>query len=186
MSLPPSKDIPEGVASPDSVHQFYSAMPPTNSTRRVSAHELQTISDNSPGEIDARQPSWRDLFNFTTQSQIPRLIFTIFITIASACIQPVAAIIYGKIFTILALFGSGGLSGTDTLREISKYCLVLFILGLSAWFVELFFMGLWTTFGELQAQAIRQQIFASMLEKDMYWYDMRQDGIDSLLVRIET
>jgi ATP-binding cassette subfamily B (MDR/TAP) protein 1 len=41
-------------------------------------------------------------------------------------------------------------------------------------------------FGELQARTARREIFDSMLEKEMEWYDSREDGIGSLLIRLQT
>ncbi|KUJ18851.1 P-loop containing nucleoside triphosphate hydrolase protein [Mollisia scopiformis] len=41
-------------------------------------------------------------------------------------------------------------------------------------------------FGELQAKSLRLQMFEGMLDKNMEWYDLRQDGVGALMIRIQT
>jgi len=59
-------------------------------------------------------------------------------------------------------------------------------LGGAAWLIEGAFLSSWMVFGELQAKSVREQMFVEMLDKEMEWYDLRQDGIGSLLIRIQT
>ena len=44
----------------------------------------------------------------------------------------------------------------------------------------------WVTFGEQQARLIRVRMLRVLLRKDMAWFDGLEDGVDSLLVRIQT
>jgi ATP-binding cassette subfamily B (MDR/TAP) protein 1 len=64
--------------------------------------------------------------------------------------------------------------------------MALVILGAAAWVFEGAFLLIWITYGEIQAKNARQQLFTSMLDKDIEWYDLREDGIGSLLIRIQT
>jgi ATP-binding cassette subfamily B (MDR/TAP) protein 1 len=130
--------------------------------------------------------NWRSLFNFTTRHHVPNLLFAVFFSIISAFLKPTGAIFYGKIFTVLINFGTGILSPNEALRQISQWCIALVILGAISWPIEGAFLSLWITFGELQAKSIREKMFESMLEKGMDWYDLRQDGIASLMTRMQT
>jgi ATP-binding cassette subfamily B (MDR/TAP) protein 1 len=59
-------------------------------------------------------------------------------------------------------------------------------LGVAAWILEGILLSSWMVFGELQAQSARRKMFTGMLDKEMEWYDLREDGIGSLLIRIQT
>lgn len=96
------------------------------------------------------------------------------------------AIFFGKIFSIFTKVGLGNSSGHEALVAISKWCIALASLGGAAWLIEGTFLSSWMVFGELQAKSVREQMFVGMLDKEMEWYDLRQDGIGSLLIRIQT
>jgi ATP-binding cassette subfamily B (MDR/TAP) protein 1 len=183
MASQPSKASLESL---DSLHDIYSTMPSTTSIRQRSVLELPDLKDLEPIDNLNGKPSWRSLFNFTTRQHVFQLLLTIVFTILSSLLQPTGAVFYVKVFAVLTSFGSGTLNAHDTLQEIAKWCTALVILGIVSWFVEVGFLSLWMTFGELQAKSVREQMFTNMLGKDMDWYDMRQYGIGSLLVRIET
>ncbi|TAQ91114.1 hypothetical protein B7494_g532 [Chlorociboria aeruginascens] len=141
------------------------------------------IFDTAEDEIKA---SWRSLFEFTTRQHTASLIFAGAATIGGGVLRPVGAIFFGNIFSVLANFGNGSLDGRDTLHQISTWCLALTILGIVAWLLEGLFLASWMAFGELQAKSVRDQMFTGLLEKDMVWYDLRKDGIASLMIRIQT
>lgn len=148
-----------------------------------SAHELQPLETV---DIAERKPSWRSLFTFTKRSHTLAVVFALTSTLISACIKPAAAVFFGKIFSSFTQFGSGAINGQQCLHEISKWCIALACLGCLAWVVEGVFFSSWVAFGELQAKSIRTSMFEGMLDKDMEWYDLRQDGVGALLIRIQT
>ena len=113
---------------------------------------------------------------------IPALLLT---TIAGA-IKPAITIFLGYIFDELANFGSGSTTGDELLKNVSIWCIALTGLGIASMVVNGGFFCLWLVFGEMQAKSVRDTAFISMLEKEMEWYDLRTDGIGSLLVRIQT
>ena len=137
-------------------------------------------------DIEADTASWRSLFIFTTREHSAAIGFSAISTILAGLLKPTAAIFFGNIFSILAKFGGGTLDANGMLKEISTWCLALTILGLAAWVFEGFFLSAWIIFGELQAKSVRQKMFTGMLDKEMEWYDLREDGIGSLLIRIQT
>jgi len=47
------------------------------------------------------------------------------------------------------------------------------------------FWSFWMTFGESQAKSARDWMFEGKLDKGMEWFDVQQDGIGALLIRIQ-
>lgn len=146
--------------------------------------EIQT-PDVKPNE-DYGEPSWKSLFSFTTKRQIPNLCSAGFFTICSSLEKPITAALFGKIFSLWTQFGAGTLGGFETLHQTSKWCMALALLGSAAWVIEGMFYSQWLIFGEIHAKKVRQILFSRLLEKDMDWYDKRQDGIGALMIRIQT
>ena len=150
---------------------------------RDSSHELQSFEGNPNAGI--LKPSWRSLLEFTRRKHWLPLICAIIATTLAGLIKPALSILYGKTFATLTQFGGGNLSEEETLREISTWCLAVTALGIGAWVAECGLMTMWIVFGELQAKSVRQEMFASMLDKDMEWYDGLEDGIGAFLIRIQ-
>ena len=107
-------------------------------------------------------------------------------SILAGLIRPASAIIFGQLFNTLTDYGSDVIDAKEMLHRISTWCLALTALGIATWITEWLFFSMWMIFGELQAKSVRQQMFAGMLEKNVEWYDLREDGIAPLLSRIET
>jgi ATP-binding cassette subfamily B (MDR/TAP) protein 1 len=131
-------------------------------------------------------PSWRSLFLFARRHHIPIAISAAVWSIAAGAAQPVTAILYGKLFTEITEFGTGSLTPQQFLNNVSIWCSALAIAAGGAWVVNGASLSSWMVFGELQAKSARMKIFESMLKKELQWYDLREDGIGSLLVRIQT
>ncbi|KAH8816354.1 ABC transporter-like protein [Xylogone sp. PMI_703] len=130
--------------------------------------------------------SIRSLFGFTTRSHAPSLIAAIIFTIIAAVIKPAGAIFFGKIFSSLTAFAEGSIDAHSALHDISNWCIGLGVLGGALWLFLGLFLSSWMVFGELQAMNIREQMFVSMIDKDIEWYDLLDDGISSFTVRIQT
>jgi ATP-binding cassette subfamily B (MDR/TAP) protein 1 len=107
-------------------------------------------------------------------------------SIVAGFIKPTSAIIFGQLFNALTDYGAGAVDASVMLDRISKWCIALTALGGATWILEWALLSLWLIFGEIQAKSIRQRMFAGMLEKNIEWYDLREDGIASLLSRLET
>ncbi|EPE27653.1 P-loop containing nucleoside triphosphate hydrolase [Glarea lozoyensis ATCC 20868] len=131
-------------------------------------------------------PSWRCLFSFAKRKHIPTAISAAAWSIASAASQPVTAILYGKLFTEITGFGLGRLTAQQFLHNVSTWCIAVAITAGCCWVVNGASLSSWMIFGELQGKSARSRTFSSMLEKELQWYDLKEDGIGSLLVRIQT
>lgn len=130
--------------------------------------------------------SWKQLFAFTKRSHTGTLIAALIAAAFSAGFKTVLAVILGKIFDIIAGFGNGTFTGDEALARVSDWALVLLGMGIGNWIASTAFLALWVIFGELQACSVRENIFASLLSKDMAWFDFQSEGISSLLIRIQT
>ncbi|RFU34537.1 hypothetical protein B7463_g1772, partial [Scytalidium lignicola] len=128
----------------------------------------------------------RSLFEFTTRSHISSLAAAIIFTIIAGIVKPAGAIFFGKIFSSLTAFADGSSDAHDTLHNVSTWCIGLGVLGGTLWLFLGLFLSSWMVFGELQARSVREQMFIGMVHKEMEWYDLLDDGISSLMVRIQT
>jgi ATP-binding cassette, subfamily B (MDR/TAP), member 1 len=159
-------------------------MPTSENSHEGSPYELQTLDRNGP--VNKVKFSWRSLFVFTTRKHTLTIIVALISTIASSLLKPAAAIFFGNIFSSMTRYGAGTISIQVAVQQISKWCVALTALGVAAWLAEGVFLLSWMIFGELQAKSMREQIFTGMLDKNMEWYDLRNDGIGTLLIRIQT
>ena len=156
----------------------------TSDDGQHSSHELQSLEQN---DCEATtKPSWRSLFAFTTRQHWPPVVFATSSTIIAGLIKPAISIFFGKIFAVITSFGGRNLTGQEALHQVSIWCIGLTALGVGAWLAEGGVMAGWVTFGELQARCARQDLFATMLDKDIEWYDSRKDGTGAFLIRIQT
>ena len=129
--------------------------------------------------------SWKSLFYFTTKSQCKYLATAIVLSIISGLVVPFQAFFLGKLFLALTSFGAGLIDGEILLNEIIKYSIFLCSLGAANWVVSTLYFTSWLLFGELQGKNARLQLFQSLLEKDMMWYDLRKNGIEALMPGIQ-
>lgn len=147
------------------------------------SYELRPI--DRPETTEAK-PSWKSLFAFTSKAHLIFSVFSVSSPVLFGVLKPVSSIFFGKIFSVLAKLGSGTLGPKDALHQISLWCIGLTALGIAAWISGFALLSSWIIFGEVQAKCVRNKMFTALLDKDQEWYDMREDGIGSLLVRIQT
>ena len=147
------------------------------------AGDLEADSENNDL---AKHASWRSLFNFTSKRDSIPLLLALIFSIAAGIITPALAIFLGKIFDLFTNFGAGEIGGSDLVNKVSAYAIILAGLGTASGLLHAGYFILWLVFGELQAKHVRERLFDGMLEKDMGWYDMRTEGIDTLVSRLQT
>lgn len=134
----------------------------------------------------AKYASWRCLFNFASKRDTIPILLALIFSVAAGIVAPALAIFLGKIFNLFTSFGAGEISGSNLLKKVSAYAIILAGLGTASGLLHASYFMLWLVFGELQAKHVRERLFDGMLEKDMGWYDMRTDGIDTLVSRLQT
>ena len=148
------------------------------------AHKLQDEEEEENNL--ASHASWYSLFSFTSRTDIPPLFLALVLSIAAGLVAPALAIFLGKIFALFTDFGADEISGPDLLNRVSTNAFLLALLGITSGLLHAGYFALWLGFGELQARHVRERLFEGMLRKDMGWYDMRTDGIDALVTRLQT
>jgi ATP-binding cassette subfamily B (MDR/TAP) protein 1 len=130
--------------------------------------------------------TWRSLFAFTKWSHAALLAAAIAAAGVAAALKTVLAVVLGQIFDVIGAFGNGIQSGTTTVAEVARWAVILVMLGIGNWAANSAFVALWVAFGELQANSVRNEVFQSLLSRNIAWFDEQEQGISSLLVRIET
>lgn len=129
---------------------------------------------------------WTASFTFTQRGHYGVLCLAIFFATCSALVQPTVSIFMGRYSDALAQFG-GGFIDSGTLRDRTMVGVHAFIvLGCCTLFTNAGMFATWTIFGEMQAKSVREELFRSLLEKDLEWFEMRESGIASLLTRLQT
>jgi len=150
-----------------------------------SAKTTQTAS-KTEDDGAASPATWRSLFSFTNRHHISTVSVALILAIIGGLIKPAIAICVGEFFQDLASYGAGKINGAELTAKTSWWCVGLAVLGSVSWLINGSFLSAWMVFGELQARSAREKLFNSMLEKAMEWYDLQEDGIESLLTRIQT
>lgn len=152
----------------------------------ASTDHLSIVLDTTSSAHKPIRSSFKHLFSFTKWNQAAPLIAAITASVAFAAIKSIYPIFLGKIFNIVSDFGAGCRSGSDTLHDISHWSQILIGLAIVNCLSGSAFLLLWVIFGELQAKSVRQDVFKSLLSKNISWFDSLDQGISSLLVRIQT
>ncbi|KAF4120384.1 ATP-binding cassette, subfamily B (MDR/TAP), member 1 [Geosmithia morbida] len=134
----------------------------------------------------ATKSTWRHLFVFTKSSHIGTLVAAVSVCAATAGLKTILAVFLGKIFDVISDFGTGKKTGSEAMDGVRDWCLVLVGVGFGNWLVNSIFLALWIVFGELQAASVREDMLASLIRYELSWFDYQEQGVSSLLVRIQT
>ncbi|KAH7126990.1 P-loop containing nucleoside triphosphate hydrolase protein [Dendryphion nanum] len=132
-----------------------------------------------------KQAGLKSLFAFTTKEHIPILCCAFFFGTIVGLVFPALAIIYGLIFQQFAKFGSGQTNGAELLSSVSKYCLYLTAVTTGGWLASSLWFMAQVTFGELQAKGARNSVFNALLNKNIEWYDTRENGTAAVLSAVQ-
>ena len=128
---------------------------------------------------------WSSLFKFTTSKHAIVLGPALCLSVSARVVVPSMAIFFGKIFGSFSNFGAGIIDGDELMHIVSIDAIALVGLGGATWLLKGGFFALWLVFGELQAKAVRDHLFQSLLEKDLEWFEKRESGVGSLLSRLQ-
>lgn len=135
---------------------------------------------------ESSKPQWRSLFAFTTRPHLLPLCLALVLSVSSGVVGPVQSYLLGKVFACFTKFGAGKYEGPELIQNVSRYALGITGLGVASGLLHTGYFAFWLVFGELQAKCARDSLFGGMLAKDMEWYDMRKDGIEALIQRLQT
>jgi ATP-binding cassette subfamily B (MDR/TAP) protein 1 len=135
---------------------------------------------------DTQSPSWKHLLSFTTRRHLQCAIPAVFFSTIAGLALPVNSYLIGKIFGAFSKYGTGELNATEFKHEVSRLNVYTVILGSGSWLCNSLGITLWLIFGDLQARSARTRLFDSMIDRDIAWFDKRQDGADALVSRLLT
>ncbi|KAF2105495.1 P-loop containing nucleoside triphosphate hydrolase protein [Lophiotrema nucula] len=127
----------------------------------------------------------RTLFAFMTRKHLPVFSAAVISAVLAAFTYPAMAVLYGTIFRQFADFGSGKIDSANFLHNASKYASILCAVAALSWLLNSVAVSMFLTFGELQAKSARDRIFNALLEKDVEWYDTRENGIGAFLPGVQ-
>ncbi|OAR00288.1 hypothetical protein LLEC1_07456, partial [Akanthomyces lecanii] len=136
-------------------------------------------------ELLNERPKWRHLFAFTTKHHLFYLGGAGLSSAGAAALRTALAVILGRVFDLVAAVGSGQISGSAALSQVSRYCMILAALGGAQWIINSAFLALWAIFGELQANIIRQSLFSGLIKMERAWIDSLPHGTTGLVASIQ-
>lgn len=122
---------------------------------------------------------------FTTPKQILVLGIAVITAAIIATGKTAFTVFLGKIFDAAAKYGHGTLDGQDLFSQVSSWCGYLTVLGVGMWMVSSVDMALWITSGALRTNKARRTLFSVLVQKEMDWFDSREDGMSSFLTQTE-
>lgn len=116
-----------------------------------------------------------------TRKHAPTLVLAVLFALGAAIVPPALAVFLGNMFDSFTLFGGGTISGHNLLDKITKSSLGLLGLGGVSWVLNGAYYALFIAFGELQARNVRSKLFSELLERDIEWFESREDGVGAFL-----
>lgn len=124
---------------------------------------------------------WMALFGFTGKRQTLTLVMATAFALLAGLVMPFFAFILGDLFNSFMVFGSSRISSQALLGQVVMGCVKLACLGLASWVLNGSYFLLFIVFGEQQAASARKNVFQSLLEKDIEWFEGREDGTAAFL-----
>lgn len=129
---------------------------------------------------------WYTVLGFLTAKQIPLTLVAILFTILAGLCQPVVSYLVSDVFKSLMEYASGSTKAQHMLQEVSTACLYLTIVGMLVWVFRAISIFSFLLLGELQATALRRNLFRCLLRKKLAWFDLQPDGTAAILPRFHT
>jgi len=152
-------------------------------------HSNEDNNHHVSAQIDSKilpPPGWKYLFAFTCKPHFIALVPAVVLSVADGLVEPAVAIYIGRFFDAFARFGTGEIGENALMRDTLTDVYILITIGGINLVLKGGYFTAWLTFGELQAKAVRDVLFRTLLEKDLEWYDARSTGVETLLARMQT
>jgi len=157
---------------------------------------LQDVEEDGPAQ---RRPSQRErqarsggilafkvIFSFTRASHLLFLIPAFLLAALSGFMLPIMSILIGRFLNSLSQYAAGTIDDSELMKGSISTVYALVGVGLGIWVVKGGFCCAWITYGESQAQAVREDLFSALLVRDLAWYEAQKAGVGTLLSRIQT
>jgi ATP-binding cassette, subfamily B (MDR/TAP), member 1 len=146
--------------------------------------EAAAPSEGPPTSCESLE--WASLFVFYRREHFTYLVGCVISAILSGAILPGLSILIGKVFDAYATYGRNiefPEARSNLLEDIRPFVKAIAGLGAGSLVVNGSLFALWAAFSEAMAKDARMKIFAALISQDMEWYDLRENGIVSLVMR---
>lgn len=121
------------------------------------------------------------LFSFTTANHVLTLALATFLALLAGIVMPLFAIVLGNLFNTFMVFGAGSISSQTLLDQVVSGCVQLAGLGVANWVLNGSYFLFFIIFGEQQATSARGKIFQGLLEREIEWFEGRENGTAAFL-----
>lgn len=122
---------------------------------------------------------------FTRRAHLLLLAVAFTLSALTGIIQPATSVLVGKLMNSFSHFAAGDIEGDDLEDNTRSWIIGLIILGLTGCCLRGLFCGAWIVFGESQARVVREELFSSLVIRDLEWFEAQASGVSSLLGRIQ-
>ena len=148
-------------------------------------HDEDTIEATEQMPEHGLLNRWRSLFSFTERSHLWILIPAALCSVVAGILQPAMAFFFGKFFDTFSKFATGDFDSETFMTKCSSIFAALFVVAATTFLLKGSLFGLWLVFGELQARTVRVLLFASLIGRDIEWFEARTNEVGTLLIRIQ-
>ncbi|KAK3689573.1 P-loop containing nucleoside triphosphate hydrolase protein [Podospora appendiculata] len=169
-------------SSPDKINMAVAEDTVINSEEAAAGKPAVPVTQKSTFQ----RSSSKHLFVFTRPGHVWMIASAIFTAALAAAGRAAYTIVFGRIFDLSSQWGASAIAGHRFLSETSQWCIYMCLIGLGMWLVSSIELALWVISGELRARTARDTLFGSLLKKTAEWYDMRENGMSSLMVAVQT
>ena len=133
-----------------------------------------------------RSSSWTNIFTFTRRAHLSVLLPAALLSAGAGILLPATAVFFGKFFQSFSDYSVGIIEGSALMSQTQSTVSALLTIGACTFVLKGGLFALWLTFGEMQAKCIREELFQTLLEKELEWYESRTTGVGTLLAGLQT
>lgn len=178
-------------SKPDRQPRFTkSTISSTPSYNKTHHHHHSTITqpddDHLPTTPSSPKSNLLHLLTFTPRPHRPLLVLSLTTAALLAASRTAYAIILGRIFAVVTLFGAGQLAPRDFLAQIAAWAVWMCVLGLGVWVVAVVDVAGWVLGGELRARVARGEVYRRLgVLGGVGWFEGRGEGGGGLGAGVE-
>ena len=126
------------------------------------------------------------IFSFTQRDHLFVLVPAIAFSCLCGLIKPTLSILIGRYLTSLSKLASPSADVPAVTQQ--NWTTICQLVGLAAftWISKTGFAATWDGYAEVQVKVVREDLFKTLLDRDLEWFDKQDSGIGSLLIRLQT
>ncbi|KAK5090510.1 ATP-dependent permease [Lithohypha guttulata] len=149
-----------------------------------------SVSPNSKEQENPRRQgglaAYRVVFSFNRPGHLFVLIPAVLLAALSGTIKPAMSILTGHFFTSFAQYAAGTIDAQVMTNSTRSIVYAFIVVAAITWLAKAAVCTTWITYGEMQAAAVREDLFSALIVRDLAWFEAQEAGVSSLLSRIHT